>query len=98
MKYIVKPGHALSTGKGIIGPPIDPENPTAKEIITEKNFKNGQKGLTALLQHKKCPLIVFEKKENTQQPEKEKVQTNVTTSNLQQTEKEKDKSKGAVKK
>jgi len=58
--YILKPGRALSTAKGIVGPPIDPEKPTVKEIITEKHFKSGSAGLNALLAHKNCPLQAFE--------------------------------------
>lgn len=84
-QYIVKPGHALSSAKGIIGPPVDPKNPTEKEIVTEKHFKNGQKGLTALLQHKKCPLVVFSDSEK----EKEEIEKNSKTN---------DKLKGAAKK
>jgi len=55
--YIVKPGRSLSTAKGIVGPPVDPEKPTVKEIITVKHFKNGQKGLDTLLASKKCPIV-----------------------------------------
>lgn len=62
--YIVKSGHSLATAKGIVGPPIDPENPTQKEFITEKHFGNGKKGLANMLEHDKCPIIKFEKKEN----------------------------------
>ena len=58
--YILKPGRALSTAKGIVGPPADPENPTAKELVTEKHFKNWSAGLNALLAHKNCPLQALE--------------------------------------
>ena len=90
MKYICKPGHSVSLAKGIIGPPVDPENPTKDEIITENNFRNGKKGLTALLQHPKCPIVSFEKVETKQVPVADKVS--------QQSEEKKDKSKGAEKK
>ena len=89
-KYIVKPRHSICTAKGIIGPPVDPENPTTKEIVTVEHFKNGEKGLTALLQHKKCPLAAFKSEK--------KAGENITEENLQQPEKENKKSKGAVKK
>jgi len=95
MNYIVKKRHAISTTKGIVGPPVDPENPTEKEFITSKHFKNGQTGLQRLLQHKKCPIIVFEPKK---EKEKEKSGEDVTVKDSQRPEKENEKSKGAVKK
>lgn len=93
MNYIVKKGHAISTAKGIIGPPVDPENPTQKEIVTIKHFKNGEKGLTAVLKHKKCPLIAFGEK-----PEKESENEQVQITEKNQQPEKNNKSKGAVKK
>jgi len=61
--YILKPRRSISTAKGIVGPPVDPENPTSKELITVKHFKNGEKGLLAVLASKNCPLQAFEKLE-----------------------------------
>ena len=52
MKYIVNPGHAVSLKRGIVGSPKDPKNPTPQEIITEKDFKNGSRGLNMLAAHK----------------------------------------------
>lgn len=92
MKYICKPGHSVSLAKGIIGPPVDPENPTAQEIITDKNFRNGSRGLTALLQHQNCPIVEFDPKP----VEKKKVQ--VTDEISQRPEEKEEKTKGAVKK
>lgn len=95
-KYIVKSRHSICTAKGIIGPPVDPENPTSKEIVTVKHFKTGQRGLTALLQHKKCPLIALIEKDKPRDNTEEN-QEEITKKDLQQPEKD-NKSKGAVKK
>jgi hypothetical protein len=57
--YIVKKGKSISTGKGIVGAPVDPKYPTEKEIITVKHFKNGQAGLDAVLASEKCVLELF---------------------------------------
>jgi hypothetical protein len=60
--YILKPGRAISTAKGIIGPPVDPQKPTEKELVTEKNFKkDGASIINALLARKNCPIELFEK-------------------------------------
>jgi len=62
--YILKPGRAISTAKGIIGPPADPKNPTEKELVTEKNFKkNGASIINILLARENCPIELFEKPE-----------------------------------
>lgn len=59
-QYICKERHSVCTSKGIIGPPVDPDNPTKKEIITEKNFKNGQDAIKGLLARKvNCPIVEF---------------------------------------
>lgn len=59
--YIVKEGKALCTAKGIVGAPIDPKNPTQKELITVEHFRNGEKGLNDLLKSESCPIKKFEK-------------------------------------
>ena len=64
-QYIVKKGRSIATGKGIIGHPVDPKNPTVNEIITVKHFGGSNKGLTddiaqeklnKVLESDKCPL------------------------------------------
>ncbi len=67
-QYIVKHNRSISTGKGVIGEPLDPKNPTENEIITVKHFGGSNKGLTEdiaqdkldlVLSSPKCPLEEF---------------------------------------
>jgi hypothetical protein len=74
--YILKPGRAISTAKGIIGPPVDPQKPTEKELVTEKNFKkDGASIINALLARKNCPIELFEKVETKSADELKKSET-----------------------
>lgn len=58
--YICKERHSVITAKGIVGPPVNPDNPTEKEIITAKNFRNGQAAIDGLLSRKvNCPIVEF---------------------------------------
>lgn len=74
--YILKPGRAISTTKGIVGPPADPKNPTEKELVTEKNFKkDGASIINALLARENCPIELFEKPEAKSSDELNKSET-----------------------
>jgi len=70
MNYIVKKGKAISTTKGIIGAPVDPLNPTEREIITIDHFSNGQKGLDAMLASPNCVLEHFSKQQVSEKSER----------------------------
>lgn len=52
MKYIIIPGKALSTKRGIISAPKDIENPKQENFITEKDFKDGKEIIDRLLKAK----------------------------------------------
>lgn len=61
-QYIVKKGRSILTGKGVIGEPLDPKNPTEKEIITVKHFGGSNKGLTENIAQAKLDLVLASEK------------------------------------
>ena len=63
MNYIVNKGCSVSTKRGIIGSPKDPENPTREEIITANDFETGEKSIEHLLNHKNKPITPYEPEE-----------------------------------
>lgn len=99
MDYICNERKSIMTKRGVIGPPIDPGNPTTDEIITAKDFINGEKDIQRLLAHKNKPIIPFVKVKKNTSPESTVVETSKTNTKSQTPEDEKNKiTKGAEKK